>query len=244
MTDKKIFLNKKILDTLPDFFGTRNFSSYMGEREAYRHLKKWLDFGWILRAKKNFYIKKGADEFYIAQSIYNGYIGFSSALYLHGLKTEIEKKIFVCISSSKKVFNYGQILMVPVNMTGFSFGGYSLVHENHFLHVSTYPKIIFDMFHKPKYADYYSLYRALNWRKPADEEWKTVLKLCRMAPLSTLRRVGFGLEGKAPKWFTKKLENLNSDKGVSFFVPGKRGEYSGKWRVYEPNGIRRWIDEV
>ena len=139
--------------------------------------------------------------------------------------------------------NLLSIKIIPIKMRGFHVGAKYLKRGKHEIRVATLAKTLFDMCHKPKYADFYSMYRAMNWKPFKKEDWEELYSYTRMAPLSTIRRVGYIVEGKAPKWFIKKLEKLNKPVGISFLY-GKSGNYSKKWRIYDKQYVRRWIEEV
>ena len=210
------------------------------KRTAYRYISMLKKEGRIVKVAKGIYARSDADPYYIASHIYTGYIAFASALYVSGLKTETEKIIYVAVGKNKREIKFQDRIFKPVGMGKFFFG--SIKNEKG-IYLSNYPKTIFDMFHKPRYADFYSLYRALRWKPLREEEWETLAKLAKMAPLSTVRRLGYGLEGKAPEWFIKQLEKLNEPRGVSFFIPHKAKNLNKKWRVYDPQNIRRWLNE-
>ena len=236
MAGRQVFF-KTALRALPDVFTIKNMP--FSERTNYRYLDEMLKKGHVVTIEKGLYAKKSASPYKVAFLYYMGHISFSSALYIHGLKTESEKKIYISVNRPKKRMVFQGLELIPVLFKKFLFSA----QEIKGITVTTYPKTVFDMFHKPKYADFYCLYRALNWKPMAEDEWRELLKMAQMAPLSTVRRLGYGLEGKAPEWFIKELEKLNAPKGVSFFVPGVSEGYSKKWRIYEPNHIRRWINE-
>ncbi|MBI5636137.1 hypothetical protein HY993_04210 [Candidatus Micrarchaeota archaeon] len=105
--------------------------------------------GKILRLKRGVYSSNPlVDEFYCAQSVYNGYLGFSTALYLHKLITEVPFTIFVVTTSQSKSKNFGEYEFKAVSLKekaiGFTrLGGYV---------VSTRPKTLFDCLYLPQYG--------------------------------------------------------------------------------------------
>ncbi|MFP3950481.1 MAG: hypothetical protein ACLFUZ_05350 [Candidatus Micrarchaeia archaeon] len=241
MSKSKFFLNN-MLKALPPVFTIKNLSVLGGPRTAYRLLSELQENKMVCKAGKGLYGKVAEDPYLVAYLSHGGYIGFSSALYIQGLKTETERRIYVCSFRSGKVPFWANEFVL-VNMRGFLFGTRKVVRNGQEMLASTPAKTLFDMCHRPKYSDFYCMYRALNWKPFSSSDWKELLRYCAMAPLSTVRRVGYIVEGKAPKSILRKLESLASDKGVSFlFKPG--GEYSPKWRLYDSEYVRRWIDEA
>lgn len=236
------YLKQRLFRELPDVFSHRNLGAWVQKRTAFRLIAEWERAGAIKKAGGRIYAKAGGDAYLVASQVFGGYISFSSALYVRGLKTETEKRIFVAVSSSKKPLLLSSVTIIPVCMRGFA-SGYDMVkRRGHDIPVATVPKTLFDMCHRPKYADFYSMYRAMNWRPFAKEDWEGLLKYAKMAPLSTVRRMGYIVEGKAPEWFIQKLEKLNKLYGVSFLY-GKGGHYDKKWRIYDEQRVRRWIGE-
>ncbi len=236
------YLKQRLFRELPDVFSHRNVAAWMQDRAAFRLIAEWGKAGAIRKAGRGIYAKVGGDAYLIASQVFGGYISFSSALYLRGLKTETEKRIFVAVSSAKKPLVLSSVTIIPVRMKGFVTGYGMVKREKHDLPVATMPKTLFDMCHRPGHADFYCMYRAMNWNPFAKEDWEELLGYARMAPLSTVRRIGYITEGKAPAWFIKKLEKLNKPMGVSFLY-GKGGHYDRKWRIYDEQRVRRWVGE-
>jgi len=240
-------MNKNIsIDNLPVVF---NISEIIARGKLTRRvvdyaIKKYIKEKKLIKIKRDVY-SKTADPFYVADKLYKGYIGFSSALYLYGLKTEIEATIIVCTSKTQKRTKFLDKMLVPVNMST-QFFGYSLIAVNGLdIPVSTLPKTVFDMFYRPKYANYYDLYRAINSRSISPKEWATILYYAKSSNLTTVRRLGYGLESKAPEWFAARLLKISRNGSrTSFFFLHKLVNYNAKWDIFDDINIKRWEDAV
>ncbi len=241
MSKNEFFLNNT-LKALPPVFRVKNLSVLGGPRTAYRLLTEMQKSKMICKAGKGLYGKVAEDPYLVAYLSNGGYIGFSSALYIQGLKTETERLIYIGSSRSGRV-KFWANEFVLVNMGEYLFGTKKVERHGKEMLASTPVKTLFDMCHRPKYADFYCMYRAMNWKPFSSTDWKELARYCAMAPLSTRRRIGYIVDGKAPKGILRKIESLNSDKGISFLY-GKGGDYSAKWRIYDSEYVRRWIDEV
>ncbi len=191
----------------------------------------------------NSIFSKTANVFYIAYHLYKGYIGLSSALYIYGLKTEVEATVYVCTSSYERQKRILDRIVVPVNVSRQQYGTEIISVENEEILVSSYPKTIFDIISNPKFADYFGMYRALNQRKLTEDEWRELLYYTINSNLTDARRVGYATDGMAPEWFTKRLINIsNESTGVSYFFKHRTNNYNLKWRLYDSLDIRRWLN--
>ncbi len=208
-------------------------------------ISKLLDEKKLIKVMNGVYSKTG-DAFYIAYKLYGGYIGFSSALYVHGIKTEVNPVIYVCtpLKHAKRI-NILDKIIVPVNMSGQQYGTMQEGINGKEIMVSTYAKTIFDMLSKPRHADYFDMYRAMNIRRLTAEEWKELLYYTRNCSITDIRRIGYATDGISPSWFTKELHETSS-KGyrASFFFKHKTENYIRKWDMFDDLGITRWRNAV
>ena len=152
-------------EILPEVFRLGEMLKLSGRSLTRRRLSYAISR--LLKDKKlvkviNGVYSKTGNVFYIAYKLYGGYIGFSSALYLHGLKTEVEPTIYLCTSShhAKAVRILGNIIKT-VDMREMQYGTIFIDVMGKQVKVSTYAKTIFDMLDKPRYADYFDMYRAI-----------------------------------------------------------------------------------
>ena len=230
--------------SLPDIFDARNVKLALKRRASARSvnraLERYVGEGLLVRLKNGVYAKASANQFAVADYLYRGYVGFSSALYLHGLKTEVEDRVMVCTRKKAAARKFGGVTLVPVFFSDFLYGTETLDG----VVVSTYAKTLFDMLYKPAYADFFDFYRAINRKGPGREVWTDLLQYLKRANLTTIRRAGYALEGKAPDWFTRKLSELNAMRGKSFFARKRLANFSRKWRIYDDANVRRWKDAV
>ncbi|MBU6391202.1 MAG: hypothetical protein KGI00_03270 [Candidatus Micrarchaeota archaeon] len=236
------------IDSLPYVFRIGSIIKTSKGRLTRRRLGyligKLLDEKKLLKIGNGLY-SKGGNVFYIACYVYKGYIGLSSALYLHGLKTEVEGTVYVCTSSPRKGMRIMDSMLVPVNMSGLQYGTTELAMEEKRVMVSTYPKTVFDMLAKPRYANYFDMYRALNERHMEKEEWDELLYYAKSSSTTQIRRIGYAMEGIAPGRFTDELLKLSGRKpGASFFFRHKAVNYSMKWKLFDDLSVRRWLNAV
>ncbi len=231
------------LETIPEVLVLDRYASALKGAVTLRSLRyfvgKMVAQGGMLKLKSNLYAKRIANPFYVASSAYRGYIGLSSALYLLGLKEEVEGQILVCVSGNRKPLDFLGNSFVPVNVSKM-FYGTTMVNG---VLCSSLPKVVFDMFYRPRYANFFDLYRALNRRPLSQEEWELLLGYCRSSNTATTRRIGYSLEGMAPKWFTSSLKALSDKKGkASSFIKPSGGHFINGWKLYDDIDIKRWED--
>ncbi len=200
----------------------------------------------LLKQKKiakigNEYYTKTSNPFFVATQVYKGYIGFSSALYILGLKNETEANVYVCTSSKNKTMNFLDKQLVPVNMSRYFYGTTILVYGDLEVLTSTLPKTIFDMFYKIRYLDVQNVYRALAQRNLTRKEWVELMSFAAVASISVARRIGYSLEQFAPADILDKLKRLSDNvTGPSFYYEHRYENYNKKWRIFDTLNIKRW----
>lgn len=236
------------IDSLPETFKVSELIHSSGGKLTRRMINysvsSLLKEKKLLRLKNGMYSKTG-DIFQIAYRLYGGYVGFSSALYLHGLKEEIEAVVYVCIAHNGKKSRVLDKIIEPVNMSENEYGTQIINSNGKEILVSTYPKTIFDMLAKPKYASYFDMYKAMKIRRLTENEWKELLYYAKNSNTTDIRRIGYALEGIAPARFTKELASL-STKGyrTSFFFKHEGKNYNSKWNIFDSLGVRRWVNAI
>jgi len=124
----------------------------------------------IIRLKRGVYSANPMrDAFACAQAVFNGYLGFSSALYLHRLAAEVPFTVTVVTKSVSRAKTFGQYEFRAVAMkekaVGFEKkGGYV---------VSTRPKTLFDCLYLPKYSvEHGKLVDAFKDARLSAREWR------------------------------------------------------------------------
>ncbi len=237
------------IETLPDVFRVESIISLSRGRVTRRSLSYAI--ARLLREKKLVKVKNGtyskaSDPFYVSTMVYDGYIGLSSALFLRGLKTEVEADIYVCTGRGQhKATRFMDKTITPVNMSRQFYGASTVNRDGRDILVSTYPKTIFDMLSKPSYANYFDMYRAMKLTPLSKSEWKYLSYYLCNSSTSDIRRAGHATDGIAPQWFTKKLKRLSDAKtGVSFFFKHRAVNYSPRWKIYDDIGITRWNNAI
>jgi len=118
--------------------------------------------GRIVRLKRGVYSASPMkDAFTCAQATYNGYLAFSSALYLHGMATEMPFAITVATAATSEVKRFGQFEFRAVALgkraVGFERKGAYVV--------STKAKTLFDCLCLPRYSVE---------REKLEEAWRTL----------------------------------------------------------------------
>lgn len=199
----------------------------------------------LLRIKKGLYyvMKDGYDEFLIGQHLFNGYLGFSTALWLYGWKTEEPHVCYVVVRKGKKEKKIGRMIYRAVSLGNLAIGDCYIKRYR----VSTKAKTFFDCFCKPKYAGgydqiLYSLGRAdLN-----GEDWEEFTQFLKMYGSSAVKqRVGYILSsargrGKIPSEIIGAVKRMIDKPVVTVLDPSLRrgGEFDKKWKIYD-NVFRR-----
>ncbi len=232
-----------IYEALPEVFSVIAIHAVykdMTKRTIERAMRRYEREGTITRLKRGLYARTTANQFSVAMDIYIGYIGFSSAMYIYGLKTELEANIYVCTSKAEKPVSFMNTRITPVNM-GTLLYGTRMLND---VVVSTYAKTIFDMLYKPKHANFFDLFRALNQRPLEKTDLYELLGYLRDADISTIRRVGYILDKRTPKWFVEKVRNMSSKRGTSFFFHNTAANFNSKWRIYDDANVIGWSNAV
>ncbi|MFA5247196.1 MAG: hypothetical protein WC408_04890 [Candidatus Micrarchaeia archaeon] len=103
----------------------------------------------IIRLKRGVYSSNPLkDQFAAAQATFNGYVGFSSALYLHKLTSELPFRITIVTRDSSKTKQAGgfefKAIALKEKAVGFKTMGPYVV--------STCPKTLFDCLYLPRYG--------------------------------------------------------------------------------------------
>ncbi|MFA6328558.1 MAG: hypothetical protein WCY41_03865 [Candidatus Micrarchaeia archaeon] len=105
--------------------------------------------GRIVRLKRGTYSASPMkDAFACAQATYNGYLAFSSALYLHGMVSEMPFTIIVATASTSETKRFGQFEFRAVAL-----GKRAVDFERKGAYVvSTRAKTLFDCLYLPRYS--------------------------------------------------------------------------------------------
>jgi len=208
--------------------------------------------GYLLAIKKGTYhvtMGEPYDSILIGQFLYKGYIGFSTALWLYGLKTEMPTVCYVVVKKGKKEKKIGQMRYKSISLGERAVGAHYL---NRY-YVSTRAKTIFDCLYLPKYAGGYSqIIYAIRTASLTEQEWDEIRDyLIRLGTTSTLQRTGYLLSVMKEKYpdsiqervLQKLLKRIKNElekrkKTVVVLDPlfSKGGEFIKEWRIYDNVG--------
>ncbi len=133
--------------------------------------------GYFWRIKKGTYaaVRKGGkidDALLIAQNLFDGYIAFSAALYVHNLSDELPFVIYVATKSRSDSRTFGNYTVKAVAMGKRLLGAERLKG----ISVSSKAKTLYDCFHVPQYAGGYSrILKAVFNSGLSEAEWQEFL---------------------------------------------------------------------
>ncbi|OIO21210.1 hypothetical protein COV61_03370 [Candidatus Micrarchaeota archaeon CG11_big_fil_rev_8_21_14_0_20_47_5] len=126
--------------------------------------------GRIIRVKRGVYSATPVrDPYALAQAIFGGYVGFSGALYLHKLNTEMPFTIIIVTPHLSKTRSFGEYEFRAVALGDRAVGFERLGNCN----VSTRAKTLFDCLYLPHYSiEGQKLVEAFSQAKLERKEWK------------------------------------------------------------------------
>lgn len=105
--------------------------------------------GRIIRLKRGVYSGKPMKDAYAcAQAAFNGYLGFSTALHLHGLITEVPFTITVVTTGTSQAKKFGEYEFRAVALREKAVG---FERKGNYV-ISTRAKTLFDCLYLPKYS--------------------------------------------------------------------------------------------
>ncbi len=198
--------------------------------------------GWITRLKKGIYLvnapnlKTLKDPFLAALNTFNGYLGFSSALYVYGAMDEYPSAIFVCTQRTSASKTLNKTIEVRAVALGKRATG-AVSFKDYF--VSSKSKTLYDSFYLPQHSGGYSnILAAIPRLDLSDDDWKTFLFYAQKFGKSGFcRKVGFLLEllnhvsdGAVP---SDVLKGLNLGKQLVKLGNGRHGKFIKKWHIMD-----------
>ncbi len=132
--------------------------------------------GKIARLKRGCYsILPFVDSFACAQSVFKGYLGFSSALYLHSLASEMPYTIVVVTAGTSRSKKIGQFEFKAVSLKEKAVG----FEQKGALVVSTRAKTLFDCLYLPKYSvELPKLINSFRQARLSAGEWREFRSYC------------------------------------------------------------------
>ncbi len=209
-------------------------------------LSKLAKKGWITRLKRGVYLvnypdkQMSEDIFIVAQDIFNGYIGFSSALYLYGAVDEFPSVIYVCTAKKSISITVNNIRLRAVSLGKRATG--MITYKDYF--VSSKAKTLYDCFYRPELSGGYStILSAVSRLQLTASDWKEfIFYVEKFGNPSFSRKIGFLLDLLSKK--TKILipdsvfSKLNTGSQITKLGSGKAGKFIKKWKLvnYIGNG--------
>lgn len=200
--------------------------------------------GYLKRLKKGTYIVQDrpsdapviTNPYTVALSIYDGYIGFSSALRLYNLLDYEPFTIFVVTDKKSGEKKFGEYIFKAVSLGKKALG----MTYREGVYVSTVAKTFFDCFYKPQYAGGYSEITKAIYEAKID--WPEFIQYFAMGTDSFCQRTGYILDimnketGKVPQTSLDYLRHRI--KANTRLVPTgpSKGKYSNEWKLIDNLG--------
>jgi len=210
---------------------------------------------YLLQIKKGLYyaaLNQPYDEFLLGQYLFGGYIGFSTALWLHGMKTETPSTCYIVVYKGKKAKRIGSMQYQAISLGEKAVGSFYLGKH----HISTKAKTLFDCFYMPKYAGGFSqIIYSLSSSSINNEEWREFLEyIHKFGSSTTVQRAGFVLSllrKKNPKFIPAGIinslrEELKKRKRtINILNPSfaRKGKFIKEWGIYDNMGEERIMGE-
>jgi predicted transcriptional regulator of viral defense system len=200
----------------------------------------------LLRIKKGLYyvVRDGYDEFLVGQYLFDGYLGFSTALWLYGWKTEEPHVCYVVVRKGKNEKEIGRMIYKTVSLGRLAIGDCYIKRYR----VSTKAKTFFDCFCKPKYAGGYDqIVYSLGRSDLSGEDWAEFTQFLKMYGSSSVKqRVGYVFSSagdksvKIPSEVIKEVKRMVNKPVVTVLDPSlsRTGKFDKKWKIYD-NVFRR-----
>ena len=201
--------------------------------------------GYLHRLKKGMYLvhEKPSiapvikNPYRIALTLFQGYIGFSSALRVYNLLDYEPFTIFVVTTNKSREKKIGEYIFKSVAMGEKAMG--ITYYEG--MYISSLEKTFFDCFYKPQYSGGYStITKALH---DIDLNWNDFIQYFRFASDSLCQRTGYVLEllqketnkkvsKKVLSYFKKRVKN-----NTKLLPSGRaKGKYIKEWMVLDNLG--------
>src|SRR3989338_6473121 len=176
------------------------------------------------------------DPFYTAQSLFNGYIGFSSALYIHRLMDEIPFTVFISTKNQSLSKKIGEYEYKAVSL-GDRFSGY--IQKDNYL-ISNLPKTFFDCFYIPEYSGGYSnILRAMYRSNMTNEEWDEFLHYCEKEGGAFCQRIGYMLSLLKKPIPILKILGKHAKNVIKLDPKAGKGMVNKEWKIIDNIGRKQ-----
>ncbi|MBI5636136.1 hypothetical protein HY993_04205 [Candidatus Micrarchaeota archaeon] len=212
---------------------------------------------WFKRVKNGLYFVQTPfssgleDEFAYGQNVYNGYLGFSTALYLHKLSDQLPFEITVVTRSKSAVKKEGEYSFRSVAMGRKAFGSQTLGTgmgsggRGNYV-VSTRAKTLYDCLLHPDLAGGLPLVlKAFFDARLSEKEWREFFWFAQKFEKNAFyQRLGYLLSLLPEKdGFVEKavLECGKKIKAKAYLQGRKKGEYNKEWMVFDNVGRKKLL---
>lgn len=211
---------KKPVITLNDVIKARNIT----RESAGVEITRWAKKGLITKVEKGKYAIT-SDVFAIATGLVQpSYISFGAALYLRGLLEQTVSRVDVVSPRRRRSVGIGNVEIRFVRFRSDRIFGYEKMERGRFFaFVAETEKAIADCLCAPGHFELSYLdaaFREIDAKKL--EEY-----VLRMGSVAAIKRAGYLLERAGHE--TTLGTKLS---GVHHLVPGKRGQWNRRWRLY------------
>ena len=228
-----IISNEQIKDLMPNKNINKLCSSLM--KKGYFHkIKRGIYIIQFTPSKRPII----ADPYLIALNTYRGYLGFSTALKMHGLIEYEPFTIFLITNYKSKTLHLGQYIFKIINM--HEKAKYTIRMEDYT--TSTLEKTFFDCFFKPEFAGgYQNIAKALYNTKL---NWGLFIKIFNEFASSSLcqrtgyilelikNETGYKIDSKTINYMKKRIKNNTK------LIPkaNSKGIFIKKWKLIDNLG--------
>jgi len=211
------------------------------ELHSLGYSKSWLKYALkvLVREKTLYRLKKGMysktnpesmDLFKTATLLFGGYLGLSTAAYIHGWTDEYQYTIFVLTDKTSKKMNLCNHEFRAISVKK-RFSG-SCYYNNYV--VSTKWKTVFDLLY---FIDIFgaSALKYISNAKMSKKEWKDFIRYAKSESKSFRQKTGYILE-KLNK--NAELQQLIPKKPVVVKLgKGSKSKFDKKWKVLDYMGV-------
>lgn len=227
----------QVIDAVTDrgvlVFGPRDLRRFLGisDRNAYRILGNMAEKGIVTRLSRGRYVLTETyderDSYEIASHLEPAsYIGFWSALHVHGLTDQVPRTIFIAVTKQKRSLRIQGQSVEFVRISPEAFFGYDRYGE---VVASDPEKTILDCLRLPRHAGGIEhVYRSI----PGDLDVDRIVRYAeRLESGAVAARLGYLLERKGMLGSDERLRNLVSS--YSALEPGgDRVNPVAEWKLY------------
>ena len=228
-------ITKVLMETDTDLFTFQHFINLgFPKTEVARILSLLVRYGVIYKVRRGIYSKKPIEEldvFKLAQTIFPGYLGFSTACYIYGWLEYFPFTIYVVTVSTSKQLKLKNFLIKAVALKQKAIGSTRI---KGYL-VSTKGKTLFDLLYKPTFVGGYSeIVKILKKVKLSRADLKEfVFYAKKFGSKSFMQKSGYLLSRVGIH-----LDELHVQNPVITIIPGNgKGRFNKEWMVIDKLGV-------